>query len=421
VLRTLKVDLHEALSAGIRVGGSMRDRSRATFVVAEVALSALVLIGAGLLLTSFVKLQRTNKGFEPSSRVTARVTTAADWPTKQSWTTFYDRLIAQAKAIPGVSSASVSLLVPLTQRSWELRTLPQGGSGDFDKDGASTLFNIVSEEYFATFGIPLLEGRAFTTVDRDGSAPVAIVDSVMAARYWPGESALGKRLTVGERAADSSFIYRTVIGVARNVRHYEVRSLSRIQLYIPFHQSLNRSGITLNITMQSALAAPAAIAEMRRALTQSDPNVIVRAAATLDSYVDASLSGERALGTIVGWLAIVALLVTAVGLVGIVSYTVIQRTREIAIRMALGAQGGSVVGWVTSNGLKLAAIGLGVGVVGAMAFARVIGRFLYGVSPLSPAIYAVCAAVILGVATLAAFIPARRAARINATLVLRGE
>jgi ABC-type antimicrobial peptide transport system permease subunit len=142
---------------------------------------------------------------------------------------------------------------------------------------------------------------------------------------------------------------------------------------------------------------------------------------TLASYVDQSLSGERALGTIVGWLAGVALLVTAVGLIGIVSYTVIQRTREIAIRMALGAQSGSVVGWITSGGLKLALIGVAIGILGAAAFARVIGRFLYGVSPLSPVVYGACAVVILAVATLAAFVPARRAAKVNATLVLRGE
>ncbi len=420
-LRALKVDLHEALGAGIRVGGGMRERSRATFVVAEVALSAFVLIGAALLLASFVKLQRTDLGFDATTRVTARVTSANDWPNKQAWTNFYDQILARTAAMPGVSSSAVSLLVPLAERSWELRTLPEGAGTDVQTTGASTLFNVVSEDYFATFGVPLLEGRAFAATDRDGSPPVAIIDSVLAARYWPGKNAIGQRLTVGERAADSSLVYRTVIGVSKNVRHYEVQSLSRIQLYIPFHQSLERYGLSLNVTLQTALAAPAAISSMRRALTDPDPNVVMRGATPLESFVDASLSGERALGTIVGWLAVVALLVTAVGLIGIVSYTVIQRTREIAIRMALGAQGASVVGWITSSGLKLAVIGTAIGVFGALAFARVLGRFLYGVSAVSPVIYAGCAAVILGVATLAAFVPARRAARVNATLVLRGE
>jgi len=420
-LRTLKVDLHEALSAGTRVGGGMRERSRATFVVAEVALSALVLISAGLLLASFVKLQRTDKGFDASSRVTARVTSASEWPNKQAWVNFYDQILSRTAAMPGVSSSAVSLLVPLTQRSWELRTLPEGAGTDLQQGGASTLFNIVSEDYFTTFGVPLLDGRPFTATDRDGSPPVAIADSVLAQRYWPDKKAIGQRLTVGERAADSSLVYRTVIGVARNVRHYEVQSLSRIQLYIPFHQSLARSGITLNVTLQTALTPAAAISSLRHTLTEADRNVVMRGTSTLDAYVDASLSGERALGTIVGWLAVVALLVTSVGLVGIVSYTVIQRAREVAIRMALGAPSASVVGWITSQGLKLAAIGLALGAIGALAFARVLERFLYGVSSMSPTIYAACAAVILVVATLAAFVPARRAARINATLVLRGE
>jgi ABC-type antimicrobial peptide transport system permease subunit len=205
------------------------------------------------------------------------------------------------------------------------------------------------------------------------------------------------------------------------VRHYEVRSPSRIQLYIPYHQTLNRTGIYLSLTLHTTLLPTAAISTLRRALTELDPNLLMTGANTLEDNVNASLSGERALGTIVGWLALVALLVTAVGLVGIVSYTVIQRTREIAIRMALGARGGSVVSWITSGGIKLAAIGLGIGVLGALAFARVLARFLYGVSAMSPVIYVGCAAIILGVATLAAFVPARRAARVNATLVLRGE
>ncbi|HJU75248.1 MAG TPA: ABC transporter permease [Gemmatimonadaceae bacterium] len=420
-LRTVRVDLHEALSAGIRVGGTLRERTRATFVVAEVALSALVLIGAGLLLASFLELQRTDKGFASDARITARVSaTSGEFPEKARWIGFYDEVLGRTRALPGVSSAAVSLLVPLTQRSWELRTLPDGG-GDLQQNGASTLFNIVSEDYFTTFGVPLIAGRAFASTDRDGTLPVAIIDSTMAERYWPGTSAIGKRLTVGERAADSGLVYRTVVGVVRNVRHYQVHTPSRIQIYIPFHQTLARSGFPLNVTLKTSLPTPTVIESLRRTVSSIDSRIPVSGTSTLDAYVDAALSGERALGTIVGWLAVVALLVTAVGLVGIVSYTVIQRTREIAIRMALGARGGSVVGWITSQGLRLALIGLAIGMVAALALGRVLARFLYGVSPTSPTIYAVCAVVILAVATIAALVPARRAARVNATLVLRGD
>lgn len=285
----------------------------------------------------------------------------------------------------------------------------------------STLFNIVSEDYFSTLGVPLVEGRAFVRTDHDGSPPVAIIDSTMAARYWPGSSALRKRVTVGERAADSSLIYRTVVGVAKNVRHYQVQSPSRIQIYLPFRQALARGGLPLNITLKTTLPAASVIPTLARTVSEIDGRVPISRPNTLASYVDASLSGERALGTIVSWLAIVALLVTAVGLVGIVSYTVLQRTREIAIRVALGAQGVSVVRWVTLQGLMLAAVGLGIGVAFALGLARVLSRFLYGVSPMSPMIYGACAIVILGVATIAALIPAQRAARVNATLVLRGE
>ena len=179
--------------------------------------------------------------------------------------------------------------------------------------------------------------------------------------------------------------------------------------------------MALSITLKTALPAASVIPTLARTVSDIDGRVPISGTNTLASYVDASLSGERALGTIVSWLAIVALLVTAVGLIGIVSYTVLQRTREIAIRMALGAQGVSVVRWVTLQGLLLAAVGLGIGIACALGLARVLSRFLYGVSPMSPAIYAGCAAVILIVATIAALIPAQRAARVNATLVLRGE
>lgn len=420
-LRTLRVDLHDALSAGIRSAGGMRERTRAAFVVAEVALSALVLIGAGLLLSSYIKLQGTDKGFDSSTAVTARINASGrDFPDKARWLAFYDELVARTRALPGVTSSALSLLVPLTGRSWEMRTLPEGQT-DPEKNGASTLFNVVSEDYFKTFGIALVEGRAFERTDTDGSAPVAIIDETMAARYWPGSSAIGKRLTIEERDADSTLLYRTVVGVAKNVRHYEVYAPSRIQVYIPVRQTLARGGLALNLTAKTALPPGSVLASIRRALGDIDPRIPIARTSTLSDYVDAALSGERALGTIVSWLAAVALLVTAVGLVGIVSYTVLQRTREIAIRMALGAHGGSVVGWITSQGLMLAGFGLVIGMAAALAMARLLTRFLHDVSPLSPAVYAACAALVLFVAAGAAFLPARRAARINATLVLRGE
>jgi len=398
----------------------MRERARGIFVVAEVALSALVLIGAGLLLASFLRLRQTDKGFDATAGVTARVNAGSDeFPETPRWMAFYDEVLARTRALPGVTSAALSLLVPLSGRSWELSTMPAGG-GDFKTAGASTLFNVVSEDYFKTLGVPLVEGRAFAGTDADGSPPVAIIDETMAQQYWPGASAIGKRLTVGEVNSDSSFVFREVVGVAKNVRHYQVHTPSRIQIYIPHRQTFRRA-LNLNITLKTSLPPTSVLASLRKTVADIDPRIPISRTNTLASYVDASLSGERALGTIVSWLAVVALLVTAVGLIGIVSYTVLQRTREIAIRMALGAQGVSVVRWVTLQCLMLAAVGLGIGIVCALGLARVLSRFLYGVSPMSPAIYAGCAVVILVVATIAAFIPAQRAARVNATLVLRGE
>jgi putative ABC transport system permease protein len=419
-LRTLRVDLREALSAGTRVGGGMRERTRGAFVIAEVALSAVILIGAGLLLTSFLRLQNTDKGFDPAGAVTARVGASSDeFPETERWIAFYDEVMQRMRATPGVTAAAVNLLVPLAARNWELQSVAEG-NGQLRENGASTLFNVVSEDYFTALGVPLVAGRPFARSDAAGSIPVAIIDETMAQRYWPGESAIGKRLTIGEQGADSALVYRTVVGVARNVRHYDVRSASRIQVYIPFRQ-VTRGPLTLNVTLRTTLPPASLIPGLQRTVASVDPRVTVSRASTLAAYVDDSLSGERALGTIVSWLALVALLVTAVGLIGVVSYAVVQRTREIAIRVALGARATSVVNLITRQGMTLAVAGLVIGVIVALGLARLLSGFVYGVSAMSPVVYAICAAILLAVATLAAFIPARRAARVNATVVLRGD
>jgi putative ABC transport system permease protein len=270
-------------------------------------------------------------------------------------------------------------------------------------------------------GVPLLRGRAFTVADDARAAPVAIIDETMAAKFWPGEDPIGKRITIGEQAADSSLIYRTVVGVAKNVRHYALRTASRIQVYVPVRQTLGRFGPSLTVVLKTSVPPASLIAPLRRTVASIDPRVPVFDAMAERDYVDGSIAGERALGVITSWLAAVAAIVTAVGLFGIVSYAVVQRRREIALRMALGARPMRVVGLMTWGGVSLALIGVTVGLVAAAVVSRLVKAFLFGVGPLDPGTWLWATAGLVAVAFVAAAVPAMRARRYQPALVLRED
>jgi putative ABC transport system permease protein len=422
-LRASDLDPALELREGTR-GSTGRQRLRSALVVAEVALSLVLLIGAGLLLTSLDRLRRTDKGFDDASVFTARVgLTGPRYESKEGRRAFYHELLTRAAALPGVRSAAVTLLLPLSNRSWEMGVLPD--NQPFDPTRLeSVLYNIVSEGYFQTLGIPLLKGRTFTASDRDETPLVTVIDETMAQKFWPGEEPIGRRITFEQ--ADNSTpahpipLYRTVIGVVKNVRHYELATPSRMQLYVPLDQTLRRSPAGA-LALKTSVPPMTLLAPLRRELLAMDPDVPLTAAQPLAVYVDDYLAGSHAMSVVVTTFGGVALLLAAVGLFGLTSYTVAQRTREIGIRMALGAEAGEVVGWLARAALGLAVMGVGGGLLGAAALARLIRSLLYEVSPLDPTLYAVPAVVLLGVAALASYLPARRATAIDPAAVLKQE
>jgi putative ABC transport system permease protein len=411
----------ESLRGGGAAIVAPRTRARATLLVLETALSVILAVGAGLLLSTFMNLQRSDKGFDDRGLVMARIAApAASRTSPDVWLTHFTSLVDKARALPGVTSASASLLIPLTDRSWELRVQPFGATEPIEA-GASVLFNIVSEDFFTTFGVPLLQGRGFGSGDRNETAPVAVIDETMAARFWPGQDAIGQRITIGEQAADSSLIYRTVVGVAKNVRHYTLREPSRIQVYIPMRQSLARFGQSLNVVVKSSLPPESLIGPLRALAAASDPESPATDIHAVSYYLRQSISGERTLGVITIWLAVVASLVTAVGLFGLVTYAVVQRRREIALRLALGANPGEVIGLLTWSGASMGIAGIGIGVIGALALSRFIGAFLYGVRPVEPIVYGLCALGVLAITVLASLVPALAARRLAPAAVLRED
>lgn len=411
--------LVESLRSGGQSIVAPRTRARSALLVAESALSVILAIGAGLLLSSFLRLRNTDKGYDPSGLVMARIATSSSTTgSRDEWLAHYRTLIDRARALPGVTHASASLLLPLTQRSWELRIQPFGATEPFDA-GPSVLFNMVSEDFFATLGIPLERGRVFTEDDRNETVPVAVIDNTMAGKFWPGQDPIGQRLTIGERGPDSAFVYRTVVGVVKNVRHYTLREPSRIQVYIPLGQTLNRWGNALNLTVKASVPAASLVAPLRGIARELDPSSPAWDSHPVSWYLDRSISAERTLGIITIWLAVVASLVTAVGLFGLVTYAVVQRRREIALRLALGARPGEVVGLITWSGTSTALAGIVIGVAGALALSRFLGSFLYGVEPLDPLVYAGCTLGVLLVTTVASVLPAIAARRLAPASVLR--
>lgn len=413
--------LLETLRGGAQSIVAPRTRARSFILIGETALSVILAVGAGLLLTSFVRLQSADKGFNDAGLLAGRIEpSAAVQASRDAWLGHYTTLLDRARAIPGVTSAATTRLLPLSGQSRELRVQPFGSAEAFEA-GPSVLYNVVSEEYFRTLEIPILKGRPFAAGDRNDATPVAVIDETMAERFWPGKDPIGQRITIGERGADSSFLYRTVVGVAKNVRHYTLREPSRIQVYIPLTQTLANYGFGTYVVVKGTVPPATLIAPIRDVATSLDPGSPAWDIHPVSYYLGRSISAERTLGVITIWLAVVAAIVTAVGLFGLVTYAVVQRRREIALRLALGARPGEVVRLITWSGASAGIIGIVIGVAGALALSRFVGAFLYGVTPLDPVVYGICAGAVLMVTLLASIVPALSARRFAPAAVLRED
>ena len=426
-LRAAAGGLASELREGDRggTGGRARQRFRSGLVTAEVALSLVLLVGAGLMIRSLDNLRSVDKGFNSDNVLTARLYLPdSRYADKESAMEFYRQLHERVNRVPGVREATLSQIVPLQGNSWENRVWPEGIPTD-PETGQSVLWQFVTPEHFQALEIPVLRGRTFDETDREGNVLVTVIDETMAEQFWPGEDPIGKRLTfeVSAPAADGTTerVYREVVGVVDNVRHYELESPSRIQLYVPFEQSL-RSWSSSMFIMVKTTGEPLEMTELvRREVRALDPEVPMAAVETLDGYVASSMSGARVLSGLLGVFALVALLLSGIGLFGVISFSVAQRVREIGIRMALGAEAGDVLRMVTRQGVHITLIGVGIGLLAAFALSRTLQTVLFGVSSVEPVTYGVVTAFLLGVSWLAAFLPARRATRVDPAVVLHED
>jgi predicted permease len=409
-VRATRPDLVPALSdsAGVTPHSS---RTRDALVVGQVAASLFLLVCAGLLVRALQQASNIDPGFRPDGVVTASVDLDLIGYQPARGQAFYREILERLQALPEVESASISSSIPFGVTS-VTQPVRVGGFESADESGTSIVeTSQVSAEYFETLGIPLLRGRRFNEGDRAGAPLVAIVSLPMAERFWPGKDPVGQTFHSGPRE------FR-VVGVVRGIQRSRLGEGPRVHLYVSSEQ-----GYTANATLlvRTRGSAEGAIAALRHEVRELDPAVPVARASTMRELLDDSIAGERFSAKVIGAFALLSLLLAATGLYGSVAYLVVQRTREIGVRMALGARPADVATLVVGKGLRLALAGIVAGLLAALGFTHLLSSRLYGVSALDPTAFAAVSVLLLGVALCASLIPARRAARMDAFSALHGR
>ena len=425
-IQVSKVDPHTTLKEGGRTGASGgRSRFKAVLVVAEVALALVLLIGAGLMIRSFAQVGAIDPGFRAERVISTRVALPpAEYTDFQQWYGFYGRLIERVQSLPGVISAGVNSAVPLASGSSESGAIPDNRPVEGDSM-ASALFQAASGDYFGTMGIPLLRGRLFDDQDIEGRTLVAVIDETMANEFWPDEDPIGRRVAfefIGDGTPPDP-VWREVVGVVGHVRHYELKSQSRVQLYVPYTQPPiwfdRRPPLALFVRTQQAPAT--IVSAVRAELAQLDPNLPLFETQTMDDVMSREMATDRMFSGLLMIFSAVALVLAAIGLYGIIAYTVARRTHEIGLRMALGAGRSDVLALVMRRAVALTATGIAIGLAAAFAVTRMLGSLLFEIDPHDPLTFGGIAVLLALIALAASYVPAYRATRVDPVVALRYE
>ena len=411
-----RTDLNEALKEGGRQTASGRNRLRGLLVISEVALSLMLLISAGLLMRTFVRLIKTDPGFNPANVMTMSLSVpAAKYREESQRAAFYQELIRRIEALPGIQSAGAVNYLPLgggnASNSFFIEGRPEPPPGQ-EWIGR---YRVCTPDYFVALGIPLLRGRSFTDQDKPGSTPVVIVNETFAKTYWPNEDAIGKRMRIAGPLKD--FPWLQVVGVVRDVKH-ELNTPNSADFFLPHAQDVWSSMVVVARTKGDPLSYAGAIRQQVWDIDRDQPVYKMR---TMEDVRAFSVSLYSFSSASLGLFAGIALLLAAIGIYGVMSYAVSLRTQEIGIRMALGAGAIDVLKLVVRSGMALAAIGVIVGLGGAFAITRFMSSLLFGVSPTDIGTFALVTVGLLFVALFACYIPARRATKVDPLVALRYE
>ncbi|HET9480327.1 MAG TPA: FtsX-like permease family protein, partial [Candidatus Polarisedimenticolia bacterium] len=391
-------------------------RMRNGLVVAEIGLAMLLLLGAGLMVRTLKQLNRVDAGFRPEGILTAELgLPAAKYGEPHQRSAFYARLLEEAGAIPGVKAAGAVSDLPLSGGGNYLSFVVEGRPPVPDGVTVDAIATVATPEWFGAMGIPLVRGRLFSGDDGPGRPKTLVINEAMAARHFPGEDPIGRKISFGGDGADS---WITIVGVVGDTRNVSLDEPSYPQAYAPYAQIPQRSMVvTLKTDGDPADRAGAFRALVRRL----DPDQPVSGVSTMQTRITDSVAQRRFGMMLLSLFAGLALVLASVGIYGVMSYTVSLRTHEIGIRMALGARGGDVLGMLMRTGLALGLAGVAAGLLLAFPLTRTMAGFLYGVSPTDPLTWSLVAAALVGIALAASYVPARRATRVDPNVALRCE
>jgi len=408
-LQVRDVKLHDTLKDSNRGSSQGRGHAwiRGALVVSEIGLACVLVVGAGLLIRSFLRVLDVNLGFVPERAAALRIDPNSSYKTQEQRNTYFNDALRRVKDIPGIEAAGLSDFLPLGHnRSWGI-----GAKGvQYTPENYPEGFpRIISDGYFGAMGIPLREGRDFTERDTKGALPVIILNEKCAQTLWPGEDPIGKIV-----AED---VDRTVVGVVGNVRHMALEEGSGNEFYIPMRQTQDYG--TVDLVVRTSMPTAELGTRIREALRPIEPNLPTANLRTLQTLVDRAVSPRRFVVILLGGFAGFALVLASLGIYAVISYSVSQRTQEIGIRMALGASAETLQRSILLQTLGLAGIGMVVGVVASWALARTLGGLLYGVTASDPVTFAGMLVILTAVAAIAGYLPARRASRIDPMAALR--
>jgi putative ABC transport system permease protein len=422
-LRTSRLDLRETLNESARgsTGGRAGHRLRSILVVSEITLAMVLLVGAGLLLRSFERMQAVSSGFQTDHLLAADIPLSlAAYQKPEQKFEFFDRLLARVRVLPGVRASGAASFLPMSGNGsiihFNIFGRPPKDAHEFIAAGYRT----ITPNYLETLGVPLLAGRMITEADSEKAPAVAVINTSMAHQFFANESPLGKKIQLGA-LPDKDVPWMEVVGIVGDVRP-GLGVDPQSEMYLPYRQADSVLPVfQLSVVLRTSLDPAAESSALRSALHDIDNNQPLVNVRTMEDNMAASVSEPRFRTWLLGLFALLALVLSTIGIYGVMSYSVNQRTQEIGIRVAMGAQPAQVFGLVTGEGLRLALVGVALGLAASIALTRVLRSFLYQVSALDPMTFVCVSLMLIGVAIFASYLPARRATKVDPLVALHYE
>jgi predicted permease len=420
-LHSSSTDVQSELKEGTRTSsaGTAHSRLRDLLAIAEAALALVLLVGAGLMMKSLYRLLQVDPGFQPNQVLTMTISLRPDQYSKDpAVRNFWEQVLQRVREVPGVQSAAVATNTPMTGNHGRTDVTIEGMAQPMPGHYPHPDVHVVSPGYVRTLGISLLRGRSFTEADGEDAPLVAMINQRLANQFFPNQDPIGKSFMFGHPKTEQQPKWRTIVGVVADTKLYGLANLSRLEVYVPFRQAPSGQ---MDLLVKSRVDPAALTSAMRSAVYSVDKDQSIASVATMKQLVDNSLATRRMTLVLLGLFSALALTLGAIGIYGVISYSVAQRTREIGVRMALGAPRGGVFRMVIGQGVRLAGTGIAIGILAALGLARLMSSLLYQVSSADFETFTFVAVLLLMVAFAASYIPARRAISVEPIVALRYE